>query len=322
MEHRPLNDDGARTMRGLWFAFLDGMEPSISGLHGYALKLTGNVWDAEDLVQDTLLRGFAMVARGDFHGPDSPVRDARAYLFRTATNLWIDRVRQARRLVPGDPEEAPSAPQGDAVEVGEAVAQVAGQTSAREFAALVLKEACDFTLAEIADFLGTTPGTVKSLLSRGRGRLRNTAAVDHPRAMDRRLVDGFVAALNAGDADRVMALMAESVKIDVCNVGGGRGRRGIWTARTLARSRFEAAVVDGWPLALMFPADGAELCGALRFESDAGLVVRIIDYTYAPETLDYVAAQLGLPAQHRGRHQVDELPDMIATTTLPWQTFR
>ena len=49
------------------------------------------MWDAEDLVQDTLERGFAKL--GAVH---DPIRHPRAYLLRIASNLWIDRVRRGR----------------------------------------------------------------------------------------------------------------------------------------------------------------------------------------------------------------------------------
>src|SRR5258706_5584180 len=90
MTAEPITDETARAMRASWFAYLDTVEPLRKPLHAYGLRLTGNVWDAEDLVQDTLLKEFAMIGRGDLHGLGSPVANPTAYLFRTATNLWID----------------------------------------------------------------------------------------------------------------------------------------------------------------------------------------------------------------------------------------
>ena len=97
MDQEALTDQTARTLRTAWFAYVDAIEPLRTPLHAYGLRLTGNVWDAEDLVQETLLKGFAMIGRGDLHGPGSPVADARAYLFRTATNLWLDGQRRRAR---------------------------------------------------------------------------------------------------------------------------------------------------------------------------------------------------------------------------------
>ena len=72
-----ITDDDARGLRKLWFDYLDTIEPLRRPLHAYGMKLTGNVWDAEDLVQETLLKGFAMIGRGDLHGSGSPVASPR-----------------------------------------------------------------------------------------------------------------------------------------------------------------------------------------------------------------------------------------------------
>ncbi len=309
----------AQHLRRHWFDYLDTVEPERAVLHRYCLKLTGSLWDAEDLVQETLLRGFAMTARGDFHGPDSPVRDRRAYLMRTATNLWLDQVRRRRCWGPLAEAEEPSAMDADPSAVGDAVGTVLALTSAREFAAIVLKDVCDYSLADIAGFVGTTVGTVKSALSRARGKLRRQPDAI-PDAAARPLVEAFAAALNARDLDRVLELMAEQIKIDVCNVGGGRGRSGLWTEKTLAGTRFEVADVAGTTLVALFAERSRVLNGALRLEGDGRVITRIVDYHYAPETLRGIAEALGLDCRTRGHHQDSgHLPEMIATTTLPWR---
>jgi RNA polymerase sigma-70 factor (ECF subfamily) len=42
-----------------WHLYVDALVPVRPALHGYCRRLTGNLWDAEDLVQDTLVRAFA-----------------------------------------------------------------------------------------------------------------------------------------------------------------------------------------------------------------------------------------------------------------------
>src|SRR5712692_10306934 len=82
--------DGLRDeLRGAWHRYIDLLAPLRPVLHGYCRRLTGNLWDAEDLVQDTLLRAFA---RWGVTYPE--IRDPRAYLLRTATNVWIDTLRR------------------------------------------------------------------------------------------------------------------------------------------------------------------------------------------------------------------------------------
>jgi len=61
------------------------------------------------------------------------------------------------------------------------------------------------------------------------------------------------------------------------------------------------------------------LSDVLRLEEADGLIGRIVDYYFCPDTLALVAAELGLPLSPAGYHQGAEiLPRMIATTTLPW----
>ena len=316
-----LTDTGAQAMRRYWFTYLDTIEPVQAPLHGFCRKLTGNLWDAEDLVQDTLLRGFAMTARGDFHGEASPVRDMKAYLFRTATNLWLD--IQRRKKWQGPPAEAdePNAADADPAATADALTKAVALTSAQEFAAILLKDVYEFTLEEIADFIGTTPGTVKSALSRARRKMRTNSASKPVDARTSALVRAFVEAMNSKDVDRILHLMSKTVKIDVCNVGGGRGRSGIWTEKSLAGFRFEYAEHAGEPLVLLFSEHDQVLKGLVRLEGDGGSVTRIIDYHYAVDTLRDVAGALGLEVAAREYHQSPAaLLEMVATTGLPWRS--
>ena len=73
------------------------------GLWRYCLKLTGNPWDAEDLVQDTLLKAFGRLS---FYWQPLNIR---AYLFRIASNAWIDSWRRLRPAEALDGRE-PAAP--------------------------------------------------------------------------------------------------------------------------------------------------------------------------------------------------------------------
>ena len=62
-----LSQDFAEEVRRAWHRFLQRTEPCRPDLHRYCRSLTGSVWDAEDLVQDTLLRPFAKL--GEFTNP-------------------------------------------------------------------------------------------------------------------------------------------------------------------------------------------------------------------------------------------------------------
>jgi DNA-directed RNA polymerase specialized sigma24 family protein len=80
-----LPHDLAQEVQQVWHRFLQRTEPLRPELHRYCRALTGSVWDAEDLVQDTLLRAFAKL--GDV---SPPIDNPKAYLFRIARTLWVD----------------------------------------------------------------------------------------------------------------------------------------------------------------------------------------------------------------------------------------
>src|SRR5262249_53806067 len=129
---------------------------------------TGNVWDGEDLVQDTLMRVFSLLGK-----TDTRLENPKAYLIRTATNLWIDRVRRSARdqaAVALEQAET-SIPSYDAVDARSAAKTLFQTLHPQERAALVMKDVLDMSLEEAAAMLCTTVGAVKSALSRARGRL-------------------------------------------------------------------------------------------------------------------------------------------------------
>src|SRR5512140_3157225 len=88
-------------VRGSWHRFLDTYEPLRSELYRYCRHLTRSPWDAEDLAQDAMARAFVTIGQMG-HQPANP----RAWLFRVASNLWIDHVRRRGREEPIDDELA------------------------------------------------------------------------------------------------------------------------------------------------------------------------------------------------------------------------
>src|SRR6186997_2075207 len=84
-------DELAALARDTCRRFGQTFEPLRPELYRYCRHLARSPWDAEDLVQDTLARAFVTLAqmRG---APPNP----RAWLFRVASNLWIDRTRRVR----------------------------------------------------------------------------------------------------------------------------------------------------------------------------------------------------------------------------------
>lgn len=320
--------DAARTLRALWFGFLDTIEPARPKLHSYCLRLTGSIFDAEDLVQETLLRAFGAIGQGDLSAGSSPLMNARAYLSRTATNLWID--AQRRREREARLETDPPAPStGDVMITPAASAALFDRAAPQERAAVVLKDVFDFTLEEIAAILATSVGAVKSALHRGRAKLAQAPSAPlQPRGQpaSAELIDRFIAAFNARDVEAVTAVLLGSVIYEARGVGGERGRDAIWVNVNVARPpevAWERARVDGEDVAvgvLTTRSGRRVLMGVSRLEEIEGRVSRHVGYFFCPETLALVGAQLGVDTANHGYHQdAETLARMIGDAVLPWR---
>ncbi len=305
--------DVQKDVRSPWRAYLDSLVPLRPALHRYCCRLTGNVWDGEDLVQDALVRVFSLLGK-----IDADLENPRAYLIRTATHLWIDRARrrsrerellQAEQPLAANPGHAP-----EASDVRQAAGALLQQLPPRERAAVLLKDVFDLSLEETASMLQTSVGAVKAALHRGRGRLADAdrdTPVEGARP-SRELVDRFVVALGAKDLDTLQALCSEDISVEL--VGGAemetfaRSRTFFEHAHFVMPSigmgenpRWELALYEGEPVALGFRTLGGVegLNEVQRLEESDGRITRIRCYCFAPDTLRTVAGHLGIKALDR-----------------------
>lgn len=310
-------DDLSGDLRDAWHQYVDLLIPFRTALYGYCRQLTGSVWDAEDLVQETLLRGFG---RWGITAPG--IRDPRAYLLRTATNVWIDDLRRRGREVldGGEADERPAPDQDPSrsSEVRDAGARLLQRLSPQERAAVLLKETFDMTLEEIAELLATSVGTIKSALHRGRQRLRQTEddVTERRQMPSPELLDRFIECYDARDVNALLALMLDGATAE--NVGnsvhvGRETPDGVqqflrsmvhghadWAEEfQLKRAGMRRSSIEGEPviLAFVFTRSGRQaLSSVFRFEERDGGIARILSYAFCPDTIRAIAESLGMPA--------------------------
>ncbi len=322
-----MTDETARAMRRLWFEYLDTLAPIRPRLHAYCLKLTGSIFDAEDLVQETLIKGFGAIGRGQL--PSETIPSMRAYICQIATNAWIDeqrkraRGRNAAELAPNEAAARESPPLTPS-----AGAALFERTAPQERAAVVLKDVFDFSLDEIANLLSTSVGAVKSALHRGRVKLEDAREHAPPRlsAASAELIDRFDAAFRARDLAAITALLLESVTYEVQGVGMEIGRNGQWLTialgnRDIEGVRSEPRVLDGVLVGCGVLRSGKNeyLVSLVRYEESEGKIARVINYFFCPDTLNYAANALGYLPPRRDYHQDPEtLARMIGNARLPW----
>lgn len=296
-----------------WRQYTDELAPLRSDLFRYCCGLTGNVWDGEDLAQDVLLRVF-----GNLGKINGAIASPRAYLMRSATNLWIDRLRRANleRSHAQTEQAGPAPPADDAsqiVDVRAAASSLFLNLPPRERAAVLLADVLDFSMEETASMLKTTVGAIKQALFRGRTKLKSARAAAPPAwSPPRAVVDGFVAALNAKDFDAIRALCLVDVRVDM--VGGASfedyetGKVTIEHAHMVIPGigmgeypSWRVMAYEGEPIAAGFRTlNGKEGLNEIwRFEVDDGVISRLRLYCFTPDVLVEVADALGVPALNR-----------------------
>jgi RNA polymerase sigma-70 factor (ECF subfamily) len=208
------------------------VEPRRAELHAHCYKMLGSVHDAEDALQDALLRAWRGIGR--FEGRSS----LRAWLYRIATNTCMD-LAGKRRVLPidfgpgADPHDSPGVPVVEDVWVepypdtelsyeereGVVLAFVAAlqHLPDTQRAVLILREVLGFSAQEVADTLDTTVASVNSALQRARKsvdeRMPERSQQETLRTLGdekvTEIVENYMAALESGDVDRVVELLTE-----------------------------------------------------------------------------------------------------------------
>lgn len=313
----PVSNDARRS----WHGFLSVYEPLRPELYRYCRYLTRSPWDAEDLAQDALAQAFATLSRMG-HAPPNP----RAWLFRVASNLWIDRVRRERGHAAVERAAEPSVASTDVQATREAAGTLVATLAPQERAAVVLKDVFDLTLEEVAEALSTTVGAVKTAIHRGRSKLEEPERSSADRAVPE-VITAFCAAFNAHDIPRLTELLLEHAAIEVVSAtverpSDGNVLRGmLFGSSRMARAaelggiearfvagvhpspaRMEVVSCRGEPLLLSWYAhdDGEAVRAITRLELSDGRVSVLRNYFFTPDLVEEVCRELGLPFRSNG----------------------
>ncbi len=223
-------------------------EPFRPELLAHCYRMLGSIYDAEDQVQETLVRAWRSYS--DFQGRSS----LRTWLYRIATNACLRAIEnRAHRPLPSglsgpgeDPAGPPLAPvipevrwlqplpdalvrPGPADPATVAVSRESVRLAliaalqylpGRQRAVLILRDVLGWHAAEVAELLGITPTAVNSLLQRAKARLRQMApATDELRepagAGERALLDAYAAAFSHADVGALTKLLREDAVMEM-----------------------------------------------------------------------------------------------------------
>jgi RNA polymerase sigma-70 factor (ECF subfamily) len=241
------------------------VQPRRGELHAHCYRMLGSVHDAEDALQEALLRAWRGLPK--FEGRSS----LRSWLYRIATNACLDAVqRRPKRVLPvdygpaSDPHDGPGGPvvesvwiepypdetlavedgyaapearydQREAVEL--AFVAALQHLPANQRAALIMREVLGFSAKETAESLDTTTASVNSALQRARKTMEEKTPEQSQQATlgslgddrVRELVESYVDAWQREDIDEVVSMLAEDATFSMPPLrtwyGGPEGRR-------------------------------------------------------------------------------------------------
>jgi RNA polymerase sigma-70 factor, ECF subfamily len=260
-------------------------------LHRYCARMTGSVFDGEDVVQTAIEKAY--YALGQMTDPPQ----LRPWLFSIAHNAAMDFLKRYERrnvdLVSEVPE--PEALEIDVVDSAlvEAALTLFVRLSPLQRSALILKDVLGHSLEEVASAMSISVGAVKSALSRARANLAAEATAtalqprgssDEERANLRRYVELF----NERNWDGLRALLGEESQLDLVT----RLKQRVVVAKYYDRYaeilenediRAESGFVDGVPAIAMYrPATSKTPAYFVLLEWSDGKVVKIRDYYHVP----------------------------------------
>jgi RNA polymerase sigma-70 factor (TIGR02957 family) len=234
----------ARGDRGMSDALLEELRPVAFGI---AYRMLGSVAEAEDVVQEALLRVHRALAQGEIASP-------RAYVGTVATRLAIDRLRsaQARRetyvgewlpeplvdTAADDPQQ--SAEMADSLSLAFLV--LLESLSPEQRAVLLLHDVFDYGYDEVATIVDKSEDNVRQLAVRARRHVaERRPRYDASRAERDELATRFFAAARDGDVDGLERMLAADVVLQ--GDGGGKAPA---IARALHGAARVARTIGAW----------------------------------------------------------------------------
>jgi RNA polymerase sigma-70 factor (TIGR02957 family) len=258
-------------------ALLEELRPAAFAI---AYRMLGSVAEAEDVVQESLLRLHRAVEDGE------RIESPRAYVATIATRQSIDVLRSARvrresyvgdwlpePLVSDAPRDDPARHAEMADSLSLAFLVLLESLSPEQRAVLLLHDVFDYGYGEVAEIVGTSPDNARQLATRARRHVEDQKPrFEASRERREELARRFFAAAQDGDVGSLEAMLADDVVLH----GDGGGKvpalaRALFGARRVARTlrawfragrRIEGAHirhvdVNGQPGALLLRGDGS-----------------------------------------------------------------
>lgn len=296
----------SRKLRNEFEQFIVKFRPD---LWKYCLHLTRSPWDAEDLSQDTIMKAFSHMSQL------YQAVNLKTYLFRIASNLWIDWCRRSRLLEKSHvalEESLLPINEVDHGDVLDSMEMLIRHLPPKQRITVLLVDVFEFSIRETSGMLSTTEGAIKAALSRARSTLRSAPLGEQEPTVKVKvpspLIDAYLSAFNERDPDAIAALLNENAVADIIGVSQEYGSDIIrnssladW-ARDPVPMRADYLELDETPFIAVYSAqDGKDVLETLiRLVEVGGQITHTNEYYFCPELLTYVANQLHVQADTHG----------------------
>jgi len=266
-------------------------------LFKYCARMTGSIFDGEDVVQETLAKAYLALGSGT----EAP--SLRPWLFRIAHNAAMDFLKRYERKHVDFVAEVPELTGAEESGVDPALVEAALvrfiALPPLQRSALVLKDVLGHSLAETAATMATSVSAVKAALVRARANLARSPEPPHAppapeaAAEDRQHLRRYAELFNNRDWDALRALMGAESRLEVVT---RTRRRGAAAAEYYVRYaelapqedlRAEPGWVDDTPVIAVFrPASSALPSYFVLVEWHGEKVALIRDFRYVPYIAD------------------------------------
>lgn len=181
-------------------------------LWNYCKYVTGSPWDGEDLFQETMIKAFGLLPQRW-----SDITDKKYYLFRVATNTWLDQCRKQKRDI-GTLDETPESNLdfSDHLRLEEILTSLDSNLTPKQTAAFLLLDIFQFSAEEIAGIVRSTPGGVYSAVQRARKKITSmdfSQPKTHPDTqVQNPTIQAYLEAFNNGDLDSMLKLFSDQAQ--------------------------------------------------------------------------------------------------------------
>lgn len=215
-------------IRPLELEFKKKIEPYRSDLWRYCYKLSGSPWDAEDLVQETLLKSLGLLAK--FHDDFK----TKPYLFRIATNHWIDQKRKQKLQTVDSYQIEWMEEEKDPFSLVENLDFLQRNLSVKQYVSILLVDVFLFTAKEAAEIISSTPGAVYANIARARKLLKEKQSPalrksnqDLSSKSKDKIIDRLLEGFEKKDPKLIASLLNENAVVNITHAGMEYGKKNI-----------------------------------------------------------------------------------------------